>query len=570
MSCRISATSTYKSLLEPLIEQAQHQAQRKAIVMILADGSREIFSAEDLYQDAIAYGNALQRLGLKPGDIVLLALDHCRFLISALWGTLFAGAVPAVLPYLTQKMLPAVYRERLRLMVDYCDAKGIVTLPHFKEKMAGILRATGCRVISSDDLQNLLPESTVPERGYYTSGNQTAVLQFSSGTTGTQKAVTFSHRAILDQTSAIGTVCRFSADDVIVTWAPLFHDMGLVAALMLSITARTPLVLLSPFAWIRNPRILIDAIDEFRGTVSFMPNFAFNHCVNGIRDEDLAGLDLSCCRLMVNGGEPVLFESLQNFAAKFSPCGFRSSALGAAYGATENSSSVTITPVGRPPAVDWVDRERLQQFQQAVPTQPQSRGSVAIVSCGCPLPGIKLKIVDEHDRELSERWVGEIITRAATTAGDYFRRPDLSQQAIRNGWYHSGDLGYLADGQLYLCGRKSDVIIIGGKNIYPHDIEQIVHQTPGVKAGRAAAFGMPDQRLGTEKLVIVAELREALNPEKAKAMELDIRRNVSRQAGVAVGDLQLVTGRWVVKSSSGKIARASNRTKYEQLIRVSR
>jgi fatty-acyl-CoA synthase len=558
--------SHYKSLVEPLAEQAQQSPQRIAVVLVLEDGSRETITAQELHRDAVSTGHAFGLLGINPGDIVLLALNHSRFLISAIWGALHAGAVPSVLPYLSDKMQPSLYRERLRLMVAHCEPKWLITFARYRESLSEILLGTGCRVIGQDELLRYARQSIHPDSTNYRSEDQMAVLQFSSGTTGIQKGVAFSHRAVLDQVQAIRQTCRFTADDVIVTWAPLYHDMGLVAAMMLSMGARIRLVLLSPFAWVRSPRILLDAIDEFRGTVSFMPNFGFNHCVNSLRDTDLEGLDLSCCRFLVNGGEQVMRESLQRFARKFGPFGFRPSALGAAYGTTENASSVTITPIGHPPRVDWVDNRQLQQTQQAVPTQPESWGSIPVVSCGCPLPGIELKVTDAHGQERPERYVGEIITRSKTMVGSYYRRPDLMHAAFRDGWYRTGDLGYLACGQLYLCGRKSDVIIIGGKNIYPHDIEHLVGQTAEVKAGQVVAFGVPDERMGTEKLVIVAELSKVPNAEQKRQAERDIRRNVAQQIGVSVGDLRLVTGKWVIKSTSGKIARGSNRAKYMQLL----
>jgi acyl-CoA synthetase (AMP-forming)/AMP-acid ligase II len=472
-----------------------------------------------------------------------------------------------VLPYLTEKIWPDTYRQRLRLMADHCRAKALITFAPYRKTLTEVLNGTDCRVLSSDDLQKAMSDSKDADPANHSSGKQTAVLQFSSGTTGIQKAVTFSHQAILSQTDAMRRVCRFSEHDVFVTWAPLYHDMGLVAAVMLSMVIRARLVLISPFAWVRSPRLLLEAIDAFRGTVSFMPNFAFNHCVNGIRARDLEGLDLSCCRFLVNGAEPVMPESLQRFADKFGPYGFQPSALGAAYGATENSSSVTITPVGRPPIIDWVDLNKLQHKQQAVPVESGSSGSIAIASCGCPIPGIELKIVDDRGRELPDRWVGEITTRSKTMMGSYFRRPDLTAKAFRNGWYHSGDLGYITDGQLYLCGRKSDVIIIGGKNIYPHDVEQIVDKMPEIKPGRVVAFGMADQHMGTEKLVIVAELKASLSKERQKKLKLEIRRNVLQTMGITVADLDLVNGRWVPKSTSGKIARAASREKFRQILR---
>jgi fatty-acyl-CoA synthase len=268
-------------------------------------------------------------------------------------------------------------------------------------------------------------------------------------------------------------------------------------------------------------------------------------------------------RAFINCSEPVYDESHQLFLSKFSACGVRSQALSTCYAMAENTFAVTQNPTGQPARLDWVNTRLLQAERRAIPAAAGSSGASTLVSCGFPIPGTEVCIMDEHDLRLPDRWVGEIALRSDCMLSGYYRRPDLTAQSLRAGWYYTGDMGYLADGQLYVTGRKKDLIIVGGKNIYPQDLEAIANATPGLAPGRCVAFGLFDQALGSENIVMVCELEGGGNSaDVKKTVEMDLRRRIVQRTEIALADVRLAEGRWLIKTSSGKISRSANRDKY--------
>ena len=372
-----------------------------------------------------------------------------------------------------------------------------------------------------------------------------------------------SHRSVLKQVSAYSQSIDLRDDDVIISWLPLYHDMGLIAGFVMPLVTGVPLVLMSPFKWVRNPKVLLQAIHKQRGTLCWLPNFAYHHSARVIRPQDITALDLSSMRAFINCSEPVYAESHQLFLSKFAACGVRNEALSTCYAMAENTFAVTQHPTGQPARLDCVNTRLLQEERRALPVPANSPGSTAMVSCGVPIPGTEICIMDARDLRLPDRRVGEIALRSDCMLSGYYRRPDLTAQSIRAGWYYTGDMGYIAEGELYVTGRKKDMIIVGGKNIYPQDLEAIANTTPGISPGRSVAFGLYDRNLGSENIVMVCELEGKENTsETKKTVEMDLRRRVVQRSEIALSDVHLVEGRWLIKTSSGKISRSANRDKY--------
>jgi fatty-acyl-CoA synthase len=370
-------------------------------------------------------------------------------------------------------------------------------------------------------------------------------------------------RSVLNQIRAYSQAIELGPQDVVVSWLPLYHDMGLIAGFVMPLVCGVPLVLMSPFKWVRDPRVLMQAIHKHHASLCWLPNFAYNHSARAIRPRDMDGLDLSSIRLLINCSEPVWMESHQAFLAKFGPYGLKAQALSTCYAMAENTFAVTQYPAGRPAQVDWVNTRRLQEQRRAGPDRPELTISTPMVSCGFPIPGTQIRVVDEHGDPLPERRVGEIALRSDCMLSGYYRRPDVTAQAIREGWYYTGDMGYLAGGELYITGRKKDLIIVGGKNIYPQDLEAIANTTPGLVPGRSVAFGLFDQSLGSENVVMICELEDsAAGDDGKRAIEMDLRRRIVQRSEVALSDVRLVNKRWLIKTSSGKISRSANREKY--------
>jgi acyl carrier protein len=321
-------------------------------------------------------------------------------------------------------------------------------------------------------------------------------------------------------------------------------------------------VSMSPQIWLRMPELLFRAVSRYGNAVVNMPNFGFEYCLKRIKDEDLAGLDLSGWKILSNGSEPVKVASMERFYQKFAPYGFRRDALKVSYGMAENIAAVSMTPSGRMPRADWVSMAELYTQKKAIPVNPESPGAEAIASCGYPYPGVELAIVDQEWKRLADREVGEIIIRSDTLFDGYYLTPQDAEDSFRDGWFRTGDIGYMIDGELFVCDRKKDLIIVGGRNIHPQAIENIAADIFGPFAGRYAAFGVSDQTLGTELPVLVIEQRKQVEGAEKQNLIQQVRKQVLEELDVAISDIRMVPKGWVIKTTSGKVARTANREKY--------
>ena len=550
---------TGETLDSSLVARAQSHPERTALTFI-EKGETHSISSPELLERSQAAAAQLAAGGVGAGDLVVLVLQHSLELIYSFWGAALLGAIPSIFPFLTEKLDPDLYRQRVKLLVEHSEARAVVTYPENYGLLSELLGDTASRVLSTKEIFGGPSITQKPTSGFgpetlEISPDDIALLQHSSGSTGLQKGVALSHRAVLRQIEAYGRAIALDPEaDVIVSWLPLYHDMGLIAGFVMPIVAGAHLVLMSPFDWVRQPGILLDAIHQYRGTLCWLPNFAYNLIARTLRAKD--GLDLSSWRAAINCSEPVYAESHQLFLDKLAPYGLSARALAVSYAMAENTFAVTQTELGVPPRVDTVEVAAIQERGDAVPAAQGKR----FVSCGPAIDTVELRILDKAGNLLAERRVGEIALRSEFMLSDYYKRPDLTQKAItKDGWYLSGDTGYLASGELYVTGRQKDLIIVGGKNIYPQDIEAIANRVAGIRPGRAVAFGVMDERLGSEKIVVVCEAAEGGDQAEA---ERELRAAIVKETEATLGDLRFVPRGWIVKTSSGKHARSDNREKY--------
>jgi acyl-CoA synthetase (AMP-forming)/AMP-acid ligase II len=317
---------------------------------------------------------------------------------------------------------------------------------------------------------------------------------------------------------------------------------------------------MSPFHWVRDPMILLRAIQDYQGTLCWLPNFAYNFLATRIRKSALDGLNLSSLRAAINCSEPVRHDSHLTFAERFTPYGLSPLALQTCYAMAENTFAVTQSQIGVAPVVDVIDRDLIMtqrlahRVNGAVPT-------ITMVSCGRPVPNTDIRIVDSERRPLPERTVGEVALRSNCMLTGYYHRTDATDEAMQDGWYFTGDYGYLADGELFITGRKKDLIIVGGKNIYPQDIENILNDVPGVHPGRTVAFGILNEQLGTEDIAVICEV-ETDDEEQRDQITREIRARIAQTTDVMAHYVHLVGPMWLLKTSSGKITRGANRDKF--------
>ena len=552
--------TTYRTLTQAIRERIRREPGTEVLTLQRDDGSYEHVTAAQLDAEAHAYARGFHQAGIAPDDVVILAIGPLRSLIGALLGALYRGAIPTISSFGVERLDREVHRPRVAALLRSCAPRALVSDAERGSLLRGLVDGLGCETLRCEDLYSPATAATAdawPSR----SPDDIAYLQYSSGTAGAQKGVMHTHRSVLRYIESKRQVWA-QRHNVVISWLPLYHDLGFVSGLLCPLVLGARSVLMSPQQWIHDPKLLFRAVHTYHGSVTYMPNFAFNHCVRAIRERDLAGLDLSHWNELLSGAEPVREESLRLFAERFAPYGFRPSVLRSGYGMAELVEGVSGTPAGRFPNAEWIDRRQLESAQRAVPVSANQAGSVSIVSCGVPMDGTEFRIADDRDSTLPNRHVGEVLIRSEYMFRGYYQQPERTAAVMRGEWFCSGDLGYIADGELYLTGRKNDLIIVGGRNVHPEDLEPLADKVPSIYPGRVVAFGVPDERSGSERIVLLCETVPECDAQQQLAIERHLRRQVVQEFGVTLGDVRFLPRGWIIKTSSGKNARPSNRTKY--------
>lgn len=550
------------TLPQALAKTYQEIPDQVAIYLLLKDQPDQAISYQQLFHGAVRYAKKLEQANIQTGEVVILILDHGEDLIYAFFGSILHGAIPSIMPFLTEKLSPQKYRQSLQALFNITTPSVVITNVDFLEEVQlalNVARSVKSVLITSDiNLTDEFVTEQIINRN--SSPEDIVLLQHSSGTTGLQKGVALSHRAIFNQLESYQRAIDVRDDDVIVSWLPLYHDMGLIAGFLLPVLRRIPLVLLSPLDWVRAPHKLIRAISDFQGTLSWLPNFAYNFCAQKIRERDLLDIDLSSWRAVINCSEPIHWSSHKMFLERFSSYGLRKEALATSYAMAENVFAVTQGGIDSPVTIDIIDGEAFRSLQVAKPSLDNHK-ALKMVSSGHSIPNTYLRVIDDHGENLQERSIGEIVIKSDCMLTGYYNRPELTKKAFLNGWYLTGDLGYLANGELYITGRKKDLIIVGGKNIYPQDIERLANEIPGVHPGRVVAFGVFNEQTGTEDVVVIAESM-ALERDDQQKIADEVRSYVTKNSDIALRYVKVVERGWLLKTSSGKIARLASKSKY--------
>jgi 1-acyl-sn-glycerol-3-phosphate acyltransferase len=558
-----AAPDRTRSLVEVLEWHAQRHPDRRHILYLAADGEPEELTYGGLLERGRAVAAGLARLGVGPGQAVGLMLPTGLEYFVAFIGAQLAGGVPVPLYPPARKSQIEDHLRRQAGILQTAGAEVLITFPEvltlarlLRAQLPGLRKVVTVAELSTGDAAP--PAVNVREE-------DVAFLQFTSGSTGNPKGVVLTHANLLANLRAIGVGAEIRSGDVVVSWLPLYHDMGLIGCWMGSLYFAMPLVLMSPLTFLAHPSRWLWAIHRHRATLSAAPNFAYELCVNKIPAEEIEGLDLSSWRMALNGAEPVSPEAMRRFTERFAPYGFRPGALAPVYGLAENSLALAFPPLDRPPLVDVVDREAFQSSGEAVPVSPEAgdgASALRFASCGFPLRGHEIRIVDEDGREVEERHEGRLEFKGPSATSGYFRNPEATAKLVRGEWRDSGDRAYIAGGEVYITGRVKDIIIRAGRNLYPHELEGAVGEVPGVRKGCVAVFGSPDPATGTERLVVMAETRER-GEEDLEKLRQAIQDVTIDLLGTPADVVALVAPHSVPKTSSGKIRRSSAREIYE-------
>jgi 1-acyl-sn-glycerol-3-phosphate acyltransferase len=554
--------SSAGTLVEVLTWQvAQHPDATHVIV--LDDGDPKVLSYEALLAGAQRIASGLAQLGVSSGATVALMLPTSVDYLHAFLGVLLAGAVPVPL-YRPAHQLEEHVRRHTGIL---CNAGTEVLIAfHEIELITRMLKSRAPRlrhVVSVAELKERGRTGQLPAGAV--SADSIALLQYTSGSTGSPKGVVLTHAQLLANIRAMGASIDASNQDVFVSWLPLYHDMGLIGAWLGSLYFGCLLVLMSPTAFLARPSRWLRAIHDYRGTLTASPNFGYEFAARRPAEVELRGLDLSCLRISFNGAEPVYPETLERFRSRFAPYSLRPEALMPVYGLAEAGVGLTFPPPGCGPLLDRIDRESLALRGEARPTPEAPRSgtpdAMSLVSCGRPLPGYRLRIVDERGVEVAERVEGNLQFAGPSATDGYYRNPEATAHLLCGPWRNTGDRAYLARGELYLTSRAKDIIIRRGRHFYPHEIEAAVGEVDGVRRGCAVAFGTREAETGTERLIVVVETSET-DPACRHELQARINGRVTSRVGEPPDEIVLAQPHAVLKTSSGKLRRAATRHAY--------
>ena len=505
----------------------------------------------------------------KERSVILLLLPHSPELFLLQVGLVLSGHVPAILAWPTSRIDPDKYQRNLVHQLSNLPADLLVTLPQLVENLAANLPYPAVSLTLQDGAayEKLFPAGQVSERlerrefpGRNTRPSpKTLFLQFSGGTTGAQKAIVVTAPMLTDQFEQLREALKFTAQDGVASWLPLYHDMGLIACYWMPLWHGAPSLQIGANDWVMNPALLLRFVDRYRATFCWLPNFSFSYLSQ--RREQMQGeYRLDSVRAWINCSEPVRLKSMFQFAAAFSDWGVRKESLQASYAMAETVFAITQSQLGREPFT--VPRSEVQHGAQSYNPLTFDLVDDVYVSSGMPLRDTKIKIVGADGSIKPEKYPGEIYVQTPSLFSGYWGPEGFQTHSLHEGWHATGDFGFVANGQLFVIGRFKDIVIVGGNNIFPEDVEAVVNTLPGVYPGRVVAFGVEDVEYGTQSLAVVAEMKNDFNEDDALKLDTEIRKMVLASIGVAARYVAAVPQKWIVKSTAGKISRRETRERF--------
>lgn len=523
----------------------------RGIVLVDRDLTETRIPFASLQERAAAVARTLRAEGVGQGDRVCILGPTNASLLDVLFGCWAAGAVPVVLSLPRRLSDLDAFVEDVVARTEKADACLLAVSNVLLEQAPPI--EVAARIVPIDELAAgdgppMEPVSVHPDHLAY--------LQFTSGTTANSRAVALTHRHLLSNMRAAGELAGMDAErDVFVSWLPLFHDMGLIGMLLGAVIFTADLVLIPTEEFLGRPGVWIDAMSRYGGTITASPNFGY-----GLAARDLGrkprSLDLSSWRIAANGAEPIDVETCDAFCDAAAPYGFDRNAMAPMFGLAEATLAVSLSRTDEPVLVQWVDRDALEVESRVVPSDPGAAAARGLVACGDAIPGHEIEIKDSDGSTLPAGRVGEICFRGPSVMQGYWRDPVATREVLRGGWLHTGDLGFIGEHGLVVCGRKKDMIILGGRNLYPEDYELFTERVPGVRRGNVIAFALHD----IERMVVVAET--TAEPDDAQRVAREALEVLRRFLPRGPEEVVLVSPGTLPKTSSGKRQRGTCRERY--------
>jgi len=505
----------------------------------------------------------------KDRSVVLLLLPHCPELFLLQLGLVLKGHVPAILAWPTTRVDADKYQRNLIHQVSHLPADALVTLPRLAENLTDSLpyEVTGLAVENNAGFEKMFPAGPIKERlenGDFPRGRVPLVedalfLQFSGGTTGAQKAVVVTAEMLHNQFAQLGSILRISGGDMVASWLPMYHDMGLIACYWLPLWFGAASLQMAANDWIINPELLFRYATQFRATLCWLPNFAFSY-LSQRREFMQHKYELGSVRAWINCSEPVRQKSIVEFVQTFADWRVRKESMQACYAMAETVFAITQSQLGK--ELSTLPRNQVSRGAQTYAGLAFDLIDDVYLSSGKPLPDTSIRILSADGSTCQDREAGEIYVKTPSLFSGYWGAEGFHQHTLKDGWHATGDYGFISEEELFVIGRFKDIVIVGGNNIFPEDVEAVVNSIPGVYAGRVVAFGVEDQEYGTQSLGIVAEMKDSFEEGAASALEAAIRKLVLTTVGTAPRHVAVVPQRWIVKSTAGKISRRETREKF--------
>ena len=501
--------------------------------------------------------------------VVLLLLPHSPELFLLQLGLVLRGRIPGILAWPTNRVDPEKYQRNLVHQLGNLPADLLITLPRLAENLASALPypVVGLSIEQASSFEKMFPTGAVSERletrEILSSGasadDDVVFLQFSGGTTGVQKAIVVTARMLTAQLESLGQTLKFDQKDCVVSWLPQYHDMGLIACYWMPLWQGASSVQTSANDWVMNPELFLGYVDRAKATFCWLPNFAFSYLSQ--RRELMRGSHhLGSVRAWINCSEPIRARSVEDFVARFADFGVQRESVQTSYAMAETVFAISQSELGR--ELKTIPRATVKRGTQNYSELAFDLIDEMYVSSGRPLADTEAKIVAEDGLPCPEACAGEIHVRTPSLFSGYWGTQGFQTHTLKGGWHATGDYGFVSDGQVFVIGRFKDIVIVGGNNVFPEDVECVVNGIDGIYPGRVVAFGVEDTEYGTQSLAIVAETRGEADDEAASRLEGAIRKSVLANIGIAPRYLAVVPQRWIVKSTAGKISRRETRERF--------
>ncbi|MEM7117922.1 MAG: AMP-binding protein [Chloroflexota bacterium] len=515
-------------------------------------------SYAELYSQATEWASRWQQLGLQKGERVLLVMPTTQLFAPVYWGLLLCGGVPCVLPSPMQLRGRELGIQRLRDVGQTLHARWLITTQN--EYALWGASAISFPVYLVEEVAATKPAAFhLPTFD----SQETAVIQATSGTTTQPKCIGLTHANVLANLHQCWDRLEIVAEDVVVSWLPLFHDMGLIGGFMMPLYWQIKGVLIPTARFIRRPARWLQAFTDHRGTLSPAPNFAYALALKRVSAAEQAKLDLSSWRSAMCGAEPIDARVLEAFAARFKSSGFEATSLTPCYGLAEAALCVTMKRMKRPLRVETICRETAATNQIAkVVASDTAESTLSVCDCGPPVIGTQIEIRDETGCVRPEGAIGRVWISGPSLMQGYVGKPQKTANMLQNGWLDTGDMGYLRNGHLFVIGRLKETIIIRGQNHFPTDFEQVAAELPEVELGKVVALGIYDEQEATERLHLVIEKRRK---EKDERLITAVKQHVAQRTGILPACVTLVRHNTITRTTSGKLQRHQLKMNYPQI-----